>query len=79
MINITNPIVGNFEDFREEGYVYGDIMWQRGYVSRKLKTSACTPVYAVTRGKRKGQFFILIPSFISTRYCNRIYLVRTCD
>ena len=78
MINITNPIVGNFEDFRNQGYVYGDVVWQRGYVSRKLTTHACTPVYAVTRGKRKGQLFILIPSYISTRYCKRIYLVRTC-
>ena len=76
MINITNPIVGTYEDFREQGYVYGDIVWQRGYVSRKLTTYACTPVYAVTKGKRKGQLFILIPSYISTRYCRRIYLVR---
>ena len=77
MINITNPIVGNFEYFRNQGYVYGDIVWQRGYVSRKLTTYACTPVYAVTRGKRKGQLFILVPSYISTRYCRRIYLAKT--
>ena len=76
MINITNPIVGNFEDFRNQGYVYGDIVWQRGYVSRILTTYASTPVYAVTRGKRKGQLFILVPSYISTRYCRRIYLIR---
>ena len=76
MINITNPIVGTFEDFRNQGYVYGDIVWQRGYVSRKLETNATRPVYAVTRGIRKGQLFIVIPSYISTRYCKRIYLVR---
>ena len=76
MINITNPIVGTFEDFRNQGYVYGDIAWQRGYVSRKLTTNATRPVYAVTRGKRKGQLFIVIPSYISTRYCKRIYLAK---
>ena len=76
MINITNPIVGNYWDYLKNGYEFGDIKWQRGYVSRKLTTYACTPVYAVTKGKRKGQLFILIPSYISTRYCKRIYLVR---
>ena len=76
MVKITNPIVGIFEDFREQGYVYGDIAWQRGYVSRTLTTNSTRPVYSVTRGKRKGQLFIVIPSYISTRYCKRIYLVR---
>ena len=76
MINITNPIVGKYEDFKKQGYVFGDIVWQRGYVSRKLTPNATKPVYKVTRGKRKGQLFILFPSYISTRYCQRIYLER---
>ena len=77
MISITNPIVGNYEDFRNRGFMSsGDIAWQRGYVTRKLRKNANIPVYAVTRGKRKGQLFIVIPSYISTRYCHRIYLVK---
>ena len=76
MINITNPIVGTFEDFQNQGYVFSDIVWQRGYVSRKITTNATRPVYSVTRGKRKGQLFIVMPSYLSTRYCRRIYITR---
>ena len=76
MINITNPIVGTYEDFQKQGYMFGDIVWQRGYVTRKPTPNATKPVYKVTRGTRKGQLFILFPSYISTRYCKRIYLER---
>lgn len=75
MININNPVVGTYEDFQKKGYKLGDMVWQRGYVSRKITPNATRTVYKVTSGKRYGQLFILFPSFISTRYCRRIYLV----
>ena len=76
MINIDNPVVGNLAEFRKNGYFFGECTWQRGYISRSLKPPVDRPVYVVTRGKRKGQVFVLQPSYISTRYCKRIYLVR---
>ena len=76
MINITNPIVGNYWDYLKNGYEFGDIRWQRGYLSRKTVYSGDNPVYAVTSGKRKGQVFVLYPSYKSTRYCLRVYLTK---
>lgn len=74
MVNIKNPIVGKFSDYLESDYTFGDIKWQRGYVTRKFADVGDAPVYAVTSGKRKGQVFVLYPSNNSTRYCLRVYL-----
>lgn len=76
MINISNPIVGTYKDFKKSGYQWGELMWQRGYISRNVTHFEERPVYKVVSGKRKGQFFFLFPSFISTRYCYRVYLIR---
>lgn len=76
MISINNTIVGNYLDYIRDGYKVGDIKWQRGYVSRKFTNDGNRPVYAVTSGKRKGQVFVLYPSYISTRYCIRAYLTK---
>lgn len=76
MINISNPVVGNLAEFRKNGYIFGGCTWQLGYISRELKRDEDRPVYVVNRGKRKGEVFILQPSYISTRFCRRIYLVK---
>lgn len=76
MININNPIVGNYLDYLRKDYTFGDIRWQRGYVSRVTTCVGNNPVYAVTSGKRKGQVFVLYPSYKSTRYCLRVYLTK---
>ena len=76
-ININNPVVGNLAEFRKNGYIFGGCTWQRGYIRRALERDEDRPVYVVTRGKRKGDVFILQPSYISTRFCKRIYLVQT--
>ena len=54
------------------GYKYVFSSWTMGYVSRKTKV-ASQPVYQAG-GKRKGLFYVLGPSWKSSRYCYRHYL-----
>lgn len=76
MVKINNPIVGKYSDYLNDGYTFGDITKQLGYVSRKLSCVGDNPVYGVASGKRKGQVFVLYPSYNSTRYCLRVYLTK---
>lgn len=76
MVSIKNPIVGKYSDYLNEGWTFGDIKKQRGYVSRVLTYTGEEAVYTVTHGKRKGQIFVLYPSYESTRYCLRVYLTK---
>lgn len=76
MVCIKNPIVGKYSDYLNDNYTFGDIKKQRGYVSRKLTCIGDNPVYSVTSGKRKGEVFVLYPSYNSTRYCLRVYLTK---
>jgi hypothetical protein len=49
-----------------------DTTWTRGYISRKMDTRN-QPVIAAGGG-RKGQHYVVLPSYGSTRYCVRQYL-----
>ena len=74
MISINNPIVGNYQQYLEDGYEISDVKCQRGYVSRKNIPNCDIPVYIVNRGKRTGDVFIIRPCFSSTLFCYRLYL-----
>lgn len=68
----------NYLEARNKGYKLGDTAYQRGYVSRKAYIDDL-PVHKAG-GRRKGQLYVLLPSYRSTQYCIRQYLVvRTTD
>lgn len=52
------------------GYKPGRTAWQRGYVSRKQDNSKATVLVA-----RGGELYVRLPSWKSTYYCVRQYLV----
>ena len=56
------------------GYAAGRESWQRGYVSRKANIDN-QPVH-IAGGKMKGKIYILAPSWRSSQYCKRIYLIK---
>lgn len=66
--------IKTYYDAIAAGYVPGDIMLQRGYVSRKVCKDT-QPVH-IAGGRRKGQLYILLPNWESTQYCYRLYLVK---
>lgn len=57
----------------KQGYRDGETRWARGYISRKCKLSE-TPV-RVAGGTRKGQLYVDLPSYRSTNYHIRQYLI----
>jgi len=56
------------------GYVRGDMKYQRGYVSRRADIGK-SPVH-VAGGRRKGELYVLLPSWRSSIYCMRQYLYK---
>lgn len=58
----------------EQGYKPGAVMYQRGYISRKIDPMA--QEVHTAGGNRRGQLYILLPCKTSTRYCFRQYLKR---
>lgn len=78
MVYINNEKAGILSTFIAQGYETAcDVKSQAGYVSRKPISSVDyqkQPVYVAGRGPRQGQYFILAPNYISTRYCYRVYL-----
>lgn len=63
-----------YAEARQQGYKGVDTAWQRGYVSRKVNTDNL-PVQQAG-GNRKGQLYVLVPSFKSSSYCIRQYLAK---
>ena len=63
-----------YKDAISQGYKAGDTKYQRGYVSRRIDPLSQTVHTA--GGNRKGQLYILLPSYQSTQYCIRQYLVK---
>ena len=63
-----------YADAIKAGYKDGGTKYQRGYISRRVDTMA-QPV-RVAGGNRKGQLYVLLPSYDSTRYCVRRYLYK---
>lgn len=53
-----------------------DTTLERGYVSRKkdIEIPYEDHVLCLAGGRRKGQYFIYLPCFYSSRYCHRAYL-----
>jgi hypothetical protein len=62
-------------DALNAGYVVADVRWTQGYVSRRPPPVAERNVY-VAGGDRKGQLYYMEPSYHSTQYCHRVYLVK---
>ena len=59
----------------ETGWTYGDQQWANGYASR-LSTAKSRGVFqAGRRGPRIGQYYVRKPSWKSTRYYIRQYLI----
>lgn len=56
------------------GYKNADRQYTQGYVSRKVDIMGL-PVQ-VAKGTRKGELFVNIPSWDSTRYSYRQYLTK---
>lgn len=56
------------------GYITADRKYSRGYISRK--TDINNQPIKIAAGKRKGDIYINIPSYDSTRYHYRLYLKR---
>ena len=70
-----NPI-RVLRDYQAIGYKLSyDRTYQRGYVSRKPMDIGLREVYEA-HGKRSGMLYILEPSYQSTRYCIRHYLIK---
>lgn len=62
-------------DYLAKGYrLDGDMMYQTGYVSRKVDLG--NQIVCTAGGRRKGEPYILRPCFKSTRYCFRHYLTK---
>ena len=54
------------------GWTMVDSSWCRGYVSRKGDPN--NAAIQIAGGSRKGDYFVLLPSWQSTSYCIRQYL-----
>lgn len=63
-----------YKEALEHGYKPGDIVLQRGYVSRKA--DPMTQEVHTAGGYRRGQLYVLLANKKSTRYCFRQYLVK---
>lgn len=64
----------NYGEALEKGYTNGDWKWERGYVSRncdKYEQQVWT-----AGGTRYGEKYVLLPSWRSTQYCIRQYLIK---
>jgi hypothetical protein len=66
-----------YADAKEKGYKDGRTTWQRGYISRK--TNIENQPVNIAGGTRKGEAYILVPSWRSTSYCHRRYLIAPND
>lgn len=63
-----------YADAINKGYTISFYSWQRGYISRK-SIDATRPV-KVAGGRRRGMLYVVFPSFDSSQYCLRAYLVK---
>ena len=62
-------------DYLDAGYhLDGGMTYQRGYVSRKVDLGE--QIVYEAKGKRKGELYILVPCYTSSRYCFRHYLTK---
>ena len=61
-----------YGEAKSAGWIETDSTWTRGYMSRKFNTED-SPIQEAG-GSRSGQFFVLLPSWGSTKYCIRQYI-----
>ena len=59
---------------RRDGWKEGEVMWARGYISRKTNVEN-QPVLAAG-GARKGRLYYEAPAWKSTNYYYRVYQER---
>lgn len=62
-----------YREAKEQGYKVYQVKMQDGYVTRKPRSDDQIEVLAA-EGNRKGDLYILMPNYESTRYCKRCYL-----
>ena len=63
----------NYKEAKEQGYKVYQTKMQSGYVTRKARADEQIEVLTA-EGNRKGDLYILMPNYNSTRYCKRCYL-----
>lgn len=63
-----------YKEALASGYKNGDVVLQRGYVSRKADVGEQEVLFA--KGTRSGQAYVLLPNRKSTQYCFRQYLIK---
>lgn len=61
------------EEALANGWTLAGTTWQMGYVSRRADVGK-QRLRRVPRGRRAGQYYFLLPSFMSTCYCHRQYI-----
>lgn len=62
-----------YKEAKEQGYKVYQTKMQDGYVTRKPRPDDQIEVLTA-EGYRKGDLYILMPNYSSTRYCKRCYL-----
>lgn len=62
-----------YKEAKEHGYKVYQTRMQDGCVTRKPRTDEQIEVLTA-EGNRKGDLYILMPNYNSTRYCKRCYL-----
>jgi len=65
----TGTILGNVQDFLNNGYKLHHTSYRRGYVTRKHRDMANVNVLQGRDG-----IYYLGPAYNSTRFCVRVYL-----
>lgn len=66
-------VIMTLREALDEGYKLNNMTYQRGYVTRKPRKPE--EIWVKTAGgTRKGELYILMPCFTSTRFCYRVYL-----
>lgn len=63
-----------YKEAIEAGYKPADMAYQWGYVSRKVNPDE--QEVQTAGGSRRGELYVLLPCWRSTRYCIRQYLTK---
>ena len=62
----------NYGEAIKKGWIVYDYKLEAGYISRKSDINSL-PIYQA-QGYRKGEYYVLVPSWDSSRYCIREYI-----
>lgn len=63
-----------YREALDMGFTPGDTKWTSGYLSRKIDIDN-QPVKTATKGRREGQKYVDLPTYQSTQYHLRQYLI----